>query len=152
MREIKFRAWDKDNKVMWAITELNWRTPRQGSEIFYKRGVFGNNEQPLGANAEYVSMTSIILMQYTGLKDRNNKEIYEGDVVKATKSNPYAFGLEKYRGIDGKYEIIFCEGNFTIYKGLLMMEDTVNLMGLEIIGNIYENPELIKKEVQNETQ
>lgn len=78
-----------------------------------------------------------ILMQYTGLKDKNGNEIYEGDIVK----HPYA-GLQiiVYQNITGGVGFLDYVGD-SVY--LPSVEDFDNL---EVIGNIYEHPELIYKE------
>jgi len=83
-----------------------------------------------------------ILMQYTGLKDKNGKEIYEGDIIKIP--NDY----DTYGQMAGEErEIIFGEGGFRLKpkwnknaRGL-WLEDVEDLI---IIGNIYENPGLLK--------
>lgn len=73
------------------------------------------------------------LMQYTGLKDKNGKEIYEGDVVKA----------EEYVGFKNlTAEVIYNRGRFSLNTGTIP-EDLIPEL-CEIIGNIYENPELLK--------
>ena len=114
MREIKFRAWDKIHKKIRGIDH----------DFFSLR-----NDGMLSSN------TSMILLQYTGLKDKNNREIYEGDILKKGKYmfeckwgycsfdfNPFPYPIDKEHNQDGYFR-----------------ED------MEVIGNIYENPELIKK-------
>ena len=65
MREIKFRAWDKDEKRMTTTFSVS----SQGQVTF----------TPLGESTRY--LTGYILMQFTGLLDKNGKEIYEGDII-----------------------------------------------------------------------
>ena len=89
------------------------------------------------------------LMQFTGLHDKNGKEIYEGDIVKIN-AHSYDFGFEK----DRIGEIRFIEGCFGFYKQLSEKEYLFNELSTEfgygeleyyeVIGNIYENPELLK--------
>ena len=67
MREIKFRAWDKSDNV-WL---------EEDQFVIYPQGIF---DAWLGQD-EPLEMDEVILMQYTGLKDKNGKEIYEGDIV-----------------------------------------------------------------------
>lgn len=125
MREIKFRAWDTVREEMWnnphfAITQmLNCLTD-------YK----------LRKSGRY------IFLQYTGLKDKDGKEIYEGDIVifmlpDCTWSNPQI--------------VQYCHSSFVTKSGNLWglgyFEDIVhsdNLELIEVIGNIYENKELLK--------
>ena len=108
MREIKFRAWDKEKKYM-----IDWSNSICAQEICYHIGC----EQKLGDNVE--------IMQYTGLKDRNGVEIYEGDILQIEWLKPTTVEVKwKNQGWHPYVE----QGN-TEY---------------EIIGNIYQNPELIK--------
>ena len=128
-REIKFRAWDKYKKVfipneVWAVvtTDFNafgiilidWEN--------YKEG-------------EYFYSNSQVLSQYTGLKDKNGKEIYEGDICSVD-------------GGENIYEIIFYMGGFMV--AVLPRKIRIYHIGnslfnnIEIIGNIHENPELLK--------
>jgi uncharacterized phage protein (TIGR01671 family) len=106
-KEIEFRAWDKENKKMfyWSFTE-------QG---LYPQDLFNND--------------NYIVMQYTGLKDKNGKKIFEGDIL--GKKNP-----EWLKGYGGKYEMKLneeIEDDYNSYIGYRRPED-----GFEIIGNIYE--------------
>lgn len=132
MREIKFRAWDMENKIMR----------------------FSGIEEPL-TMGEIIPLNSYILMQYTGLKDKNGKEIYEGDILEFTDKwewyrSSYGIkmnfaGQSELKELQEKYaaepmhrrEVKFdpLEG-YGLSKGDL--EDY-----FEIIGNIYENPELL---------
>lgn len=76
---------------------------------------------------------AISIMQYTGLKDKNDKEIYEGDIVKHATD-------------EGVYKVIFEDGGFYV-KNLFEYDfQTINEYPLEVIGNIYENPELMEGE------
>ena len=112
MREIKFRAWDKSvNKMQFP----NGITPKElAEEEFY----------PLGF------LNEIIWMQYTGLKDKNDKEIYEGDIFNSL----HDFGPGGWLERQGVVEFNLMNGYGWNYW---------DLDSLEIIGNIYENPELI---------
>lgn len=92
---------------------------------------------------------SFVLMQCTGLKDKNGRLIYEGDIVryyyKKSKTNP-----EKPQATDN-FIVKWCErGNWTLYttdnKESLILG--ICLKEIEIIGNIYENPELLKEVIE----
>ena len=82
--------------------------------------------------------------QYTGLKDKNGKEIYEGDIVHIPND------WEEYGWASGEnYEIDFKEGRFRMkpkYKPNASGYDLENTNELEVIGNVWENPELLEKE------
>ena len=124
MREIKFRAWDKENGKMIfnpLITDINSAS-----------NYIGLNDLPGKFNDNFIE-----LMQYTGLKDKNGGEIYEGDIVKIYDD----FGKDELL-IDS---VISVPGGFMLKDwdseyGWPNTEDSV-----EIIGNIYENPELLSK-------
>ena len=157
MREIKFRAWDKSKNEMFCydnqcgIKQLNF-TQNMSIESVELFEYLPNQSFAFKA----LEINDVELMQYTGLKDKNDVEIYEGDVVKwgHIKNREecwhrvafvelfpclqfhilyYIDGetLEKKQGDN----YIFGYSNF-IYK------DTHN--SLEVIGNIYENLELLK--------
>ena len=96
------------------------------------------------------------VMQYTGLKDTDDKEIYEGDIVSGEKHLIYLYDRddENKRGYvqwaDGIGEYWVCNGNnehttfkFVQLSGGDSSDDTVLCHNLEVIGNIYKNPELL---------
>ena len=114
MREIKFRAWDKYNKMI-----LTWKSLKDS--FFYDfedEGYF--------------------YMQYTGLKDKKGKEIYEGDIL-----GLYDFGQDTYNELVeikwDKEEACFSAEGGDEYECLGNLRDD-----FEIIGNIYENKELVE--------
>ena len=116
MREIKFRAWHKTQKEMFTALYLTFSG---------RIGVWNNEETEIDFVSEY---PYLILMQFTGLKDKNKKEIYEGDIIKymaGVSVVSYANGCFSFRGNGVKCEPLFY---YKIY---------------EVIGNIYENPELL---------
>ena len=122
MREIKFRAWDKKNKKMLHYD--NDVTP-----CITLNGVC-QGENHTNVSFDYV------LMQYTGLKDKNGKEIYEGDRLNHS--------IDRYQ-----QECPYVVEDMSEFYKELNRSDTyyrIDEYSLEIIGNIHENPELLEKE------
>ena len=129
MREIKFRAWLKEKKEMID----NARPDFFCKQLNYLRGNSAGGQDVLGVSTE-----DIELMQYTGLKDKNNKEIYEGDVLSnGNDEKPYKVIFE-----NGSFRAEF-EGDFEEHSFDLI---DVVAQGCELVGNIYESPELIKED------
>ena len=124
MREIKFRIWDKDRKVMANVSNIDFLTGQ----------VQMNGDGNM--HSERVSGDKVILLQYTGLKDKNGVEIYEGDIVECFN--------------DGLSEVLFRKGSFGMFtytsKGVDFYTFNEVYGFCEIIGNIYENPELLERE------
>lgn len=117
MREIKFRAWDKKDKGMVSVYNLH----------FYQKYV-GVLDRERTGNIDVYPIKEFNIMQYTGLKDKNGKEIYEGDIVRWHKFNDEQFSVKEIKW--------FAEdGNWIIGQTERM----------EVIGNIYSNPELLNK-------
>ncbi len=132
MREIKFRAWDRGSKRMLfplEITFLNYGVkPSDGWVV--ARGENWKFDTTEDGNDE-----DIIIMQYTGLKDKNENEIYEGDIVKVTLSDDG----DKQEWMEA--QVFFENGAFKLVnESFSVSVDSV----CEVIGNIYENPELLK--------
>jgi len=168
MREIKFRAWDNKGKVI-----LDWLCIRQSA---FNRGDTQLMYDVFTAPS-FVDDCGFMLMQYTGLKDKNGKEIYEGDIVRYFSLqhfeqqshpdiNPEISTCIIQENIDA---VVFNDGAFRVkdlpfdYLGLEDIdtlkdacgcgddetcdingnEINESILGIEVIGNIYENPELL---------
>ena len=116
-RKIAFRAWDKILKIMWEVVNLN-----------YHWWYVEMNYQRWGSSWAFDDYE---LMQYTGLKDKNGKEIYEGDIVK------YKEYIEKVEYIDYWF-FPFAEE----YHELSFFYAKHSSL-FEVIWNIYETPELL---------
>jgi uncharacterized phage protein (TIGR01671 family) len=122
MREIKFRAWCIERKTM----------------------VYYDPLLPYGVTDEYWVGE---IMQYTGLKDRYGKEIYEGDVIKGNHKRPFVV-ISMFGGLS-----LLCVDYYgSGFNNGLVAEPTNDaqvagwIQESEVLGNLYENPELIKDE------
>lgn len=128
MREIKFRAW---NKKTSKIVDLYSITPLATDPNFNQDGLF------IPFDEDY------ILMQYIGRKDKNGREIFEGDIIK-NYYNYYDEKEKKWIPVTENMSIIWnehwCQFSFNSNRAVDHWGE------MEVIGNIYENPELLLSE------
>lgn len=127
-REIKFRAYDKHTKIMLPVVDIIKFTKSESINIM-RDGAYG-----VGITIPY--QPHIELMQFTGLYDKNGKEIYESDIVVVTRQCIWEKGI-----------VVFIEGCFFIKVNetlLALYECEPNNYEIKVIGNIYENSDLLK--------
>lgn len=133
-RTIKFRAWDKELDKMWEVVNLNWNGGYV--EMHYPKG---------GSSGPFKDFE---LMQFTWLHDKNWKEIYEGDLVEGEVLSGF-WSPQKSRWYDHwPEEVVFSEERAGFYPFTLSSywshdEEALDPEHCEVVGNIYENPELI---------
>ena len=118
MRELKFRAWDNLEKRMRKAVSLHW----QGDKLVSAKLEGDNEPIPIKGRLE--------IEQYTGLRGRNGAEIYEGDIVDFS-----SYSECDYLDDAGPKVFKFPDD----YAYLSSMDN------LEVIGNVHENPELLKR-------
>lgn len=126
-REIKFRAWDTDYEKMLEVASINYcnNAPTLIECISKEDSDFYLLE----------NLDRIVIMQYTGLKDKNDNEVYEGDIVNVWWNNGHNYPI--------KSQVEYREGCFYAGYMLNLCKDM-----LEVIGNIYENPELLSADLK----
>jgi len=121
MRELKFRAWDKSVEHLYEVQTLIDGGDAIGRYV-------------LNGEMRYIHLCAdeIIVEQYTGLKDKNGKEIYEGDVLESTWNGDKAVVV--WNNVEGEWEHYADFNAYSKYGGSV------------VIGNIHENPELLGEE------
>ena len=124
-REIKLQAWSKDHKFMGNVYSLDFETGLVKVEHCQK------------GTAHTLGISNVSLRQFTGLKDQNDKEIFEGDLVWETHTVPE----ERFVTV---CPIEFVDGMFIINDENFGEQTPLheNVYGCEVVGNIYETPEL----------
>lgn len=155
-REIKFKVWCKENEEFIQFNKMGFL---EDGSLWYAQGVDENEEETDPPYFE--NQNDWELMQYTGLKDKNGVEIYEGDIVK----------IDDYFNGEMNAKVVFEKGSFGFVGIDRRVIDVVNsnwnddflsasylswtydhpdneLFNAIVIGNVYENPELLESEAK----
>ena len=140
MRPIKFRAWDRQAGRMRTVDDLEnlWTLCNHEGAAKTIPNVIVINQSYRGNDLELIVDKHCDLMQYTGLKDKNGKEIFERDIVK------FYFPTSEHGDSHTELtQVIFEKGAFE-FKIKELRYCCYDKEISEIIGNVWENPELIK--------
>jgi uncharacterized phage protein (TIGR01671 family) len=124
MRELKFRVWDKLQERFIKCDE-----GYQGHYVLSLKGEYHNLLNGSGGK-------ECVVQQYTGLKDKNGVDIYEGDIVKATS--------DQYENENFVGKVIFDEGCFLTWVNTNDIRGIWGEDDIEVIGNIFENSEQLE--------
>nr|DAS61104.1 MAG TPA: YopX protein [Caudoviricetes sp.] len=125
----RYIAWHKTWEEVGKVKRIRFDDEGNVSTVLFIGRDFGSN----------TTIDGIVLMQSTGLKDKNGREVFVGDIIKCTRGCPHEVYLEK------EYGGTFVGGMPAIYlKGI--REGYAWTGAEEIIGNIYENSELLEQE------
>ena len=130
MRETKFRAWDKRLNMMIEVDGLAINLSGRLISGYIEDGVWCYRAMPNIPTCQ--SEDDYILMQYTGLHDKNGKEIWEGDIFPHNGMNLVV-----------KYELGAVVGHWFGSNEYIFFDHYANDDEVEVIGNVYENKELL---------
>lgn len=119
MREIKFRVWNEELEKMYELRKVNY---------------YGST----GITDTYIGCDKAAWMQYTGLKDKNGVDIYEGDILTKKSFWPFYIGFE-----NGCFVQIPCN-KIKRKNRLEFSRINTYVKEFELVGNIYENPDLVE--------
>lgn len=135
MREIKFRAWNKESNEMYYQ-----------DKTIHANFIFSGDTFIVDCKQirEYIPAEKVVLMQYTGLKDKNGRKIYEGDIVKI-KAIAVRQESRWHADVLVEYPVEVIEVVKWEIDGFHLIANNWVEWDIEVIGNIYENPELLKE-------
>lgn len=144
MRAIKFHAWHKEEKRMYYvggfhhILEAYYTEPERQFEPDIQKVYLLEDSPRTCQKVWQYPADEVELMEYTGLHDRLGKEIYEGDILKTNRGLFEVFWREDFAG--------FYLRNVEDPRWLDLISMTGNVAWGEVIGNIYEHPELVQRQ------
>lgn len=135
-REIKFRAWDDLHNKMYLVSDIEW-------DADGRMWVTADD----GKNGIELIDDEAHLMQYTGLHDKNGREIYENDILKVTSEDGESYvAVVKWFGDEGypAFDLAGIPAAWSYESNALATIFESGVETCEVIGNIFENPELLE--------
>lgn len=145
MRERKFRAWSKVKNKMYSFQGANYLSGitfsnNSSGETINKVAIHDNDRGVI----EWKEADDFVFMEFTGLKDKNGKEIYEGDIIVPDTyhfNDPFVveYGVQEFA--DDNYGECSAGWNIPLHY----VQEFGDRCPCKVIGNIYENPELLNK-------
>ena len=151
-REIKFRTWDSVHNRMIYIKDTascGYSNEFDIYELYFEENNLkyrGYDDFDDDFGGTIVNETELPIMEYTGLKDKNGVEIYEGDICKGNgfsdEDNLFVIKYGKYKTKEWKDRNIINTYQYGWYAEYVKTKDQVHLVtpnGIEVVGNIYEN-------------
>lgn len=136
MREIKFRYWNKVEGVFYQQTDgfEDWSSGQVLSLDFSARTITTEEEDFEGDVVSDKPLNDFDMQMFTGIKDESDKEIFDGDIIKDDEGTTYSVGWDDY-GQWYAYDVTN-NGNWSMSLGELNK-------ACQVVGNIYQNPELL---------
>ena len=137
MRQIKFRGKTKVGNEWIYGTTISQGTIKRKANMWYMEV----------AENKWKGLQPDSLGQFTGLEDKGGKEIYEGDILYAVNSRipPFYQNGILYRGMGGKFEVVYLGCGFYLKNKDGHCIEFLSDWEYEVIGNIYDNPELVEE-------
>jgi uncharacterized phage protein (TIGR01671 family) len=129
MRELKFRVWDHDLKEFIEDSNADPHICWNGTVYCYER-------QKEGGDVLVSGIRNLTVQQYTGMIDKDGKEIYEGDII---------FGKVYYGSENGIGIVVYFTGSFIVDWRNQIDDPLDEIPDIKVIGNIFENPALFLK-------
>ena len=131
-REIKFKVWCKENEEFIQFNKMGFW---EDGSLWYAQGIDENEKETDPPYFE--NQNDWELVQYTGVKDKNGVEIYDGSIVR--------FTVDEYNTREYVEEVVYSDGAFWCGNWLLF-DAKMNDDDLEVLGNIYEDKKLFEPE------
>ena len=136
----KFRAWHKTWEEMGWIARIRYKKSGEIARLSFRRNIYDGN-----IYGGLVNLDEIELMQSTGLKDKNGKEIFEGDILIVSDEHSW-LEVVSYNQEKAMFVIEEINRKYKVPESPLNDLFDTNIFKFKVLGNIYENPELLEVE------